>query len=96
MVDLKTRLRLLRAYEAQIDRVRAKLGLPGVGRGQETVLIKLSRIESRILPTQTPGDTRIKLALYQRDRDECGGDGVTPITESLVRDLRRSLRGVTK
>jgi hypothetical protein len=94
MVDLKTRLRLLRAYEAQIDRVRAKLGLPGVGRGQETVLIKLSRIESRILklPTQTPGDTLIKLALYQRDRDECGGDGVTPITESLVRDLRRSLR----
>ena len=29
---------------------------------------------------------------YQRDRDECGGDGITPITESLVRDLRRSLK----
>ena len=44
------------------------------------------------LPAQTPGDTRIKLALYQRDRDECGGDGITPITESLVRDLRRSFK----
>jgi hypothetical protein len=57
MVDLKRRLRLSRAYEAQIDRVHAKLGLPGVGRGQEKVLIKLSRIESRILkqPAQTPG-----------------------------------------
>ena len=29
---------------------------------------------------------------YQRDRDECGGDRITPITERLVRDLRRSLK----
>jgi hypothetical protein len=81
-------------YEAQIKRVDAKFGLPGINRGQEKVPDKLSRIESRILkpPAQTPGDTRIKLAFYQRDREECGGDGITPITESLVRDRRRSLK----
>jgi hypothetical protein len=37
-----------------------------------------------------PG-TGITLAFYQRDRDKCGGD-THAIAESLVRDLRRSLK----
>jgi hypothetical protein len=36
--------------------------------------------------------TRIKLAFYQRDLDDCGGDAMSRIAESLVRDLRRSLK----
>jgi hypothetical protein len=39
------------------------------------------------LPAQTPGDTRIKLALFQRD-----GDETDPAAESIIRDLRRSLK----
>jgi hypothetical protein len=93
LADLETRLRLSEEYNAQIGRVRAKLGLPSLERGQEKVLDKLSRIESRILklPAQMPGDTRIKLALYQHCRDECGRDTYA-VAESLVRDLRRALK----
>jgi hypothetical protein len=89
LANLETRLKLSEEYTAQIDRVRAKLGLPGVDRGQEKMLAKLWRIESRIfeLPAQTPGDTRIKLALFQRD-----GDGADPAADSIIPDLRRSLK----
>ncbi len=49
----------------------------------------MSRIESRILKlsAQTPGDTRIKLALFQRDADD-----TNPAAASIIRDLRHSLK----
>jgi hypothetical protein len=94
LTDLETRLKLTEEYKAQIGRVRAKLGLPSFERGQEKVLDKLSRIESRILklPALTPGDTRIKLTLFQSDNQF---DGTDPAAESIIRDLRRALNACT-
>jgi hypothetical protein len=96
MADLITRLRLSREYAQQVKRVERAVGIPGNERDKEKAIAAMSRIERRIykLPAQTTGDTRIKLALYQYDHDECGGD-THAIAESLVRDLRRSLKQQT-
>jgi hypothetical protein len=92
VVDLRARLKLADEYEEKILRVRAELGLPGLGRSREKVVDKLSRIEGRILklPAQTIGDTRIKLALFQRDANQF--DGTDPAAESIIRDMRRMLK----
>jgi hypothetical protein len=97
LADLKGRLELSRAYVKKLDSVEHALGLPRLERGQDKVVSAMARIERQILklPARSAGDTKIKLKLYARDRDEFCNDGIIPITESLVRDLRHILKQQT-
>jgi hypothetical protein len=91
--DLKGRLELSRAYEKKLESVERSLNLRGLDRGKAKVITAINRIERQILklPARSADDTRIKLKLYARERNEFGGD-VSDVAESLVRDLQQTLK----
>jgi hypothetical protein len=91
--DLKNRLELSVVYEKKEESVERALGIPSAERGMTKVLRAMWRIEKDILklPAEKPADTQIKIALYDRIRQN-DPDGTRLQAESIIRDLRRPLK----
>ena len=96
LADLKGRLELSRAYAKKLDSVKRGLGLPSLERGEDKVITAINRIERQILklPARSADDTKIKLKLYARERNDFGGN-VSNVADSLVRDLGHMLQQQT-